>query len=215
VKLFIAVPAYDRKLTCETARALLNEQGAAQLAGVGFQVSFIPGSSLITVARDQAVREFMNSDADRLIFIDSDVCWDAGQILALARHDKDFVGGAYRYKDATEGYPVQWLDRDELWADPETGLLEVAALPGGFLSLSRKVFDTLAAKYPERAYFFHGEAFQAYFHCPPGGGEDGAFCADWCATGGQIWLDPSLTLTHVEGPTRYTGNIGNWLKSRA
>lgn len=215
MKLFVAIPAYDRKVTCETARSLLNEQGAAALAGVEMQVSFVPGSSLITQARNQAVRDFINSDADRLIFIDADVAWEVGSILKIAGHPVDFCGGAYRYKDEEEGYPVGWLDKDELWADPATGLLDVGMLPGGFLSLSRDVFTKLAAAHPDRVYNFHGHAFQAFFHCPPGDGEDGAFCRDWRDIGGQIWLDPELTLTHVDGGRQYPGHIGNWLKSRA
>ena len=214
MKLFVAIPAYDRKVTCETARSLLNEQGAAALVGIDLQVSFVPGSSLITQARNQAVRDFINSDADRLIFIDSDVAWEPGSIVKIAGHDVDFCGGAYRYKDEDEAYPVGWLPNDELWANA-AGLIEVGMLPGGFLSLSRDVFVKLAKAHPGRVYSFHGHPFQAFFHCPPGDGEDGAFCRDWRDIGGQVWLDPELTLTHVDGGRQYVGHIGNWLKSRA
>lgn len=215
MKLLVAIPAYDRKVTCETARSLLHEQGAASALGIEMRTLFIPGSSLITQARNQAVKEFFDSGADKMIFVDSDVAWEVGSIIKIASHPVDFCGGAYRYKDEAEGYPVAWLeDRAELWADLETGLLEVAMLPGGFLSLTRNVFERLAKAHPERVYSFHGHPFHAFFHCPPGDGEDGAFCRDWRNIGGQIWLDPELTLTHVEGPKKYTGCIGNWLKGR-
>ena len=214
MKLFVGVPAYDRRITVETARALLNEQGAAGLAGIELQIAFAPGSSLVTTARDILVRDFLASEAERLIFVDSDVAWEAGQLLRLARHDVDIVGGAYRLKQETEAYPVSWLDRPLLQADPQTGLLEVSALPGGFLSISRKVFERLRDAHPERAYTHQGESLHAFFHCPYGGGEDGAFCADWRAAGGQIWLDPELTLTHVDGGRSFTGRIGDWLRKR-
>lgn len=214
MKLFVAVAAYDRRITCETARALLNEQSAGVLADIDIHVGFAPGSSLIHVARDQLARDFLRSDCDRMVFVDSDVSWEPGMLLVLAQHSKDFVGGAYRYKDASEGYPVGWLQQSSLWADPETGLLEVASLPGGFLSLSRAVFEKLQAAFPDRRYFFHGEEFHAFFHCPPGGGEDGMFCREWREAGGQVWLEPRLTLTHVEGAQKYTGCIGDWLKGR-
>lgn len=215
MKILVAIPAYDRKLTCETARSLLNEQGAAHLAGVELQILFVPGSSLITQARNQAVKEFIDSDADRMVFLDSDVAWEVGGLLRIASHKVDFCGGAYRYKDTTEGYPVGWIkDRDELWADKDTGLIEVAMLPGGFLSLSRDVFLKLSKAHPNRVYEFHGHPFHAFFHCPPGDGEDGAFCRDWREAGGEIWLDPELTLTHVDGAQKYTGRIGDWLRNR-
>ena len=218
MKLFVGVPAYDRRITVETARALLEEQGAAALAGrrarLALQIAFAPGSSLVTTARDILARDFLATEAERLIFVDSDVAWEAGQLLALARHDVDIVGGAYRLKQESEAYPVEWLDRPLLRADPLTGLLEVSALPGGFLSISRNVFERLRAAHPERAYTHQGEALHAFFHCPYGGGEDGAFCADWRAAGGQIFLDPELTLTHVDGGRRFTGCIGDWLRRR-
>jgi hypothetical protein len=215
MKIYVAIPAYDRKIACETVRSLLNEQGAGALLGVELQIAFIPGSSLITQARNQAVKGFIDSDCDRMVFIDADVAWEPGALIRIAQHPVDFVGGAYRYKDDEEGYPVGWLeDRDELWADPQTGLLEVGMLPGGFLSLSRSVFERLSQHFASRAYTFHGHPFFAFFHCPPGDGEDGAFCRDWREIGGQIWLDPTLTLTHVEGGRQYTGNIGNWLRNR-
>ena len=215
MKVFVSIPCYDRKITCETARSLLMEQGAATALGIELQVSFVPGSSLITQARNQAVKAFFDSGADRLVFIDADVAWEPGELLKVASQPVDFCGGAYRYKDEEEAYPVGWIEeRDELWADPKTGLIEVAMLPGGFLSLSRAVFEKLAQAHPGRVYSFHGHPFQAFFHCPPGDGEDGAFCRDWRDIGGQIWLHPELSLTHVDGAHKYPGHIGNWLKNR-
>lgn len=216
MRLFVVIPAYSRTIACETAGALLQEQGAALLAGVEMQVAFVPGTSLITQARNQAVAEFLASGADRMAFLDADIAWEPGALMKVAAAQRDFVGGAYRLKTAAESYPVHWIqERGELWADPETGLLEVAALPGGFLSLSRDVFSRLAEAHPERRYEHGGRTFHAYFHCPPGQGEDGAFCADWRAAGGKVWLDPTLTLTHVDGARAYTGCIGDWLRSRA
>jgi len=211
MKLLLAIPAYDRKISVETARAVLNETLFAQTAGVELQTVFAPGSSLVTHARNHCVREFMEGDADKLIFLDSDVSFEPGAVLRLAAHDVDFVGGCYRKKADAEMYPVGWLDRSELWADPKTRLLEVASLPGGFLAITRKVIEAI----PHETYLLDGEAFPALFWCPKGGGEDGQFCADWSAAGGKVWLDPTLTLTHVDAAGRqYTGNIGAWLKAR-
>lgn len=214
MKVLVCIPAYDRKLSVQTACSLLQEQGAAILAGVSMEVTVAPGSSLITHARNQLAQMFLQSDADRMVFVDADVGWEPGSLIKIAKHDVDFCGGAYRYKSDDEGYPVGWLENDELWADPDTGLIEVGMLPGGFLSLSRNVFETLTEAFPKRVYGFHGQDFRAFFHCPPGDGEDGAFCKDWRSTGGKIWLDPELTLHHTEGPKTYTGHIGNWLKGR-
>ena len=215
MKVFVAIQAYDRKVCCETVRALLDEQSVAAAAGIDLITGFVTGSAYIHIARDQCVQEFRDSGADRLVFIDSDVAWEPGALLKIALAKQDFVGGCYRFKRDVEGYPVEWLqDRAELWADPETGLLEVSALPGGFLSLSRAVFDRLEAAHPERRYAHEGHERHSFFHCPPGGGEDGTLCAEWRAIGGQVWLDPMLRLTHVDGGRAYVGCIGDWLRAR-
>lgn len=213
MRVFIAIPAYDRKISVETARSLWNEQAVAVGAGVDLQVSFAPGNSLITHARNQCVREFIQSGADRLVFVDSDVAWEPGDLLKVASRPEDFVGGGYRYKDDKAGYPVHFLSETPLL--DANGLIEVGAVPGGFLSLSRNVFDVLFKADTSRGYEFHGLTFWAFFHCPPGDGEDGAFCRDWRNAGGKVWLHPDLTLHHVDAAGRkYSGNIGQWLRAR-
>ena len=214
--IFIAIPAMDRKVYCDTVRSLWLEQTVAGELGIQMNVGFLPGSSLVTQARNQLVKQFFDTGADKMVFVDADVSWEPGALIKVASHKVDFVGGAYRYKDLKEGYPVAWIeDRDELWADPKTGLLEVEMIPGGFMALTRNVFIELEKKFPERKYDFHGHIFQSFFHCPPNGdGEDGAFCKDWRDIGGKVWLDPELSLTHHDGGMAYSGHIGKWLRNR-
>jgi hypothetical protein len=213
----VGIPAFDRKLHVETVRSLLNEQAAAVCLGDELTTIFAPGCSLITYARNHLAREFMQSDAERLVFVDADIAWEVGSLLKIAHSPVDFAGGAYRYKDEKEGYPVQWLPLPELWSNSD-GLIEVASLPGGFLSVSRTVFTTLSEHFTGREYTHGDEKFWAYFHAPFRDGklygEDASFCAEWRDAGGSVWINPELSLTHVEGSHLYKGHIGNWLKSR-
>lgn len=217
MKIAVAIPAYDRSIHVETARSLLNEQAAALLTGDTLEVIFAPGCSLITHARNHLCREFLKSDCERIVFVDSDVSWELGHLLKVAKHQEDFVGGAYRYKDSKEDYPVSWIPKDELWSN-EHGLLEVIAVPGGFMSLSRKVFEDFREAYPDRAYNHGSELFWCYFEMAFRKGqfqsEDGCFCDEYRDAGGKVWLDPELILTHHDGAQVYKGCIGNWLKSR-
>lgn len=217
MNLFVAVPAYSGAVSVETVRALLNEQCLAQSAGVEFRAVFLPRCSLTTMARNQMVQDFLESDAEKLIFVDDDVSWEPGSIIQLASHKVDFVGGAYRLKDAVEAYPVEWvIPNAELWA--QDGLLEVGHVPGGFMCLSRDVFTKFREAHPGREYTHHDFSGYAYFTAPFRDGrlygEDTAFCADWRAAGEKVWLDPELSLTHHDGRQAYPGHIGNWLKSR-
>lgn len=212
----IAVPAYDGKIHIELARSLLTEQIMLFNAGIQAEITFLPGSSLITLARDIIADEFLNaSKAERLVFIDSDVSFEPGAVLQIVQHDVDFVGGAYRHKSATESYPAVF-HLGETTSDARTGLLDVHAVPGGFLALKRNVFWRLKGKHPTRKFkppFFSRE-IHSYWWVPPGGGEDGNFCDEWREAGGKVWLDPNLTLTHTGGMPSYTGNIGEWINSK-
>jgi hypothetical protein len=218
MKILVAIPVYDGKLPVETARCLFNEQHVAVGGGDDFSVRFLPACSHPAMGRNQLANDFMNSDADRLVFLDSDVTFTPGSLVKIARHPVDFVGGAYRFKLEEESYPVGWLDTPQLWADSH-GLLEVATLPGGFLSLSRMVFQVLKAAHPEREYEHFGRTAHCYFQMPFHNGhlygEDSFFCKEWRDAGGKVLLDPELSLTHWDFNRPFAGHIGNWLKRRA
>lgn len=218
MKIFVAVPVYDGKVPVETVRCLLDEQIIARGCGDEIQVRFLPSCSHAAMGRNQLAYDFMASGLDRLIFLDADVTCAPGSLTKIAHFPVDFVGGAYRYKFDEENYPVGWSDKADLWSD-ELGLIEVTSLPGGFLSLSRKVFEVLKAAHPDREYRHFGTTNHAYFTMPwqDGAlyGEDSFFCKSWRDSGGKIYLDPDLELTHWEFNRPFVGHIGNWLKRRA
>lgn len=218
MKILVATPVYDGKVPVETVACLLREQTVAAGCGDTLSTVFLPTCSHPAMGRNQLAADFLASGADRLVFLDADVTFDAGAIVRIAHSPVDFVGGAYRFKRDIESYPVGWLQNAELWAN-EQGLLEVATLPGGFLSLSRKVFDTLKAAHPDRSYEHLGHKAHCYFQMPFHGvdlfGEDAFFCKEWRDTGGKVFLDPELTLTHWDFNRPYKGHIGNWLKRRS
>lgn len=167
------------------------------------------------------VQEFMDSDADKIVFLDSDITFEPGQLILLALKPADLVGGAYRFKFAAENYPIGWLPDPEqkgLWANGH-GLMEVASLPTGFLSISRKVFEVLREKHPDREYEHLGQKAFCYFQMvfKDGGlySEDSFFCREWREAGGKVFLAPEIELTHWDfAPVPFKGHIGNWLKGR-
>lgn len=216
MKIVVGIPVYDGKLPVQTVRCLLNEQAVAVGAGDDFQVRFLSNCSHAAMGRNQLAQEFMDSDCERLVFLDSDVTFEPGALIKVAHAKADFVGGAYRFKFDTENYPVGWPEQGDLWAN-ENGHLEVVSLPGGFLSLSRKVFETLKAAHPDREYEHMGKKAHCYFQMlfTDGHlyGEDSYFCKEWRDAGGKVFLDPELTLTHWDGNKAFVGHVGNWLKA--
>lgn len=218
MKILVAIPVYDGKLPVETVRCLLNEKMIAFGNGDEIQVLFLPNCSHAAMGRNQLVQNFMDSECERLIFLDADVTCELGAISKIAHRKADFVGGAYRFKIDSESYPVGWKeDVKDLWANEE-GLLEVNSLPGGFLSLSRKVFESLKAAHPEREYEHFGKTAHCYFQMRFENGslygEDSFFCKEWRDIGGKVFLDPEIIITHWEFNKPYVGHIGNWLKNR-
>lgn len=221
MNILVAMPIYDGKVPAEVVKALLMERTAAQLLGDDLIIEFLSGCSHPGLGRNQLAQAFMDSPHERLIFLDSDVTWEVGQLVKLAHYPTDFVGACYRYKKDEEEYPIHWLPDPEnkgLYSN-EFGLIEVAALPGGFMSLSRNVFEKLKAAHPDREFDHMGHKMHCYFEMPfinsRLSGEDGFFCKSWCDIGGKIYLDPMIALTHWDfKPVPYKGNIGNWLRSR-
>lgn len=217
MKISVGIPVYDGKLTLELASCLLTEQSIAEKLGDQLTVRFLPSCTNLAMGRNQIVKEFLASDDDKLVFVDADVTFEPGALVKLAHYPVEMVGGAYRLKQEEERYPVAFLDKDELWAD-EFGLLEVAMVPTGFLSLSRAAFERFREKFPGREYESRGEMSFCYFQIPYRDGalytEDSYFCREFREAGGTIHLAPEIHLTHWAGNVPYPGHIGNWLRSR-
>lgn len=219
MKIFVAIPVYDGKLQVQTVKCLLEETTVANGLGDELRVNFLPSCSVPAQGRNQLVQAFMDSDCDKLFFLDADITFEPGSIVRLAHMPVDFVGACYRYKKSDELYPINWLHKPELRAD-KFGLLEVAMLPTGFLALSRKVFEDFKRRYPGREYEHWGKKAYAYFQMIFKDGclhsDDTYFCKEWVEMGGKIFLDPEIPLAHWDAnPTAYLGHIGNWLKRNA
>lgn len=218
MKLFVAMPTYDGKLDVSVTQALMAEQSIAVASGHEFEVRFLPGCSHPAMGRNQLVKEFLESDFEKLFFLDSDLTWDPGEIVKLCHYPREFVGGVYRYKNQNESYPIGWLpdpDGKGLWSD-ELGLIEVANLPGGFSAISRSAFERVRAFKPEKTSEHFGQHFYCFYDMKweqgKLWGEDAGFCKDFKEAGGQVYLKPDVNLTHWDfRPTPYFGNLGKWL----
>lgn len=190
------------------------EQFVANKFGHELLVEFLPNCSAPAMGRNQLINSFIESGYDKLIFLDSDITFEIGALVKLAVQPVDFVGGAYRFKQAQEKYPVTFTNKEYL-VEEIPGLIEVEILPAGFTCMSRKVFDDIRNAHPERAFILDEKKIFPYFTTLGTSTEEGAFSHDWQQTGGKIYLYPDLTITHWNfDPVPYAGNIGNWFKSQ-
>jgi hypothetical protein len=219
--LMIGIPAHSSQVHAATLSSVV--QSVYELAELDTVITLHcwAGDSILPRARNGLVAQFLASDCTDLLCLDADISWGKGELAKLLSHPVDFVAGSYRYKRHEEGYPINWIPKDELWADPDTGLLEVWHVPAGFLRMTRAACEKLAKFYADRAYQDPKypdlnliALFEQRFDDGMMPGEDYLFCDRWHATGGKVWIDPHLTLTHHDGAASYTGCIGKWLRSR-
>lgn len=214
LKVSVGIPVYDGKIPYQLASCLLIETALAGGAGVRLNVRFLPSCTNLALGRNQIVKEFLASDDEKLIFLDADVTFSPGDLINLAKHPVDFVGGAYRIKQDEVRYPIAFLEEPK--ALGPNGLGQVAMVPTGFLALTRKVFEDFEAYYPDRNYQIDGHKNYCYFQIPYRDGalytEDSYFCREWREMGGKIYLDPYANLTHWQFNTPYRGNVGEWIK---
>ena len=211
-KLMVCVPAYDSKLNIDSAFALANLAVKAGNLGVKLYLTHISGCSLITKARNGLVADFLESDADSMLFIDADVVVNADAILRLfaLSLDKDITAGIYPRRGSDRKFFLDYhLDDKGALEFDANGLLRISRIGTGFMMIQRHVLETMVAKHPEWAYdnnvanrtehaifdlaIVNGEYY----------GEDYLFCDRAAADGFTVFLDPSISLPHV-GSEKFT-----------
>lgn len=182
------------------------------------------GDSLVQRARNSIAAKFMSSryPMSHFVFIDSDLEWDARDVLKLIAHDVDVVCGIYPKKTEPVDFPFHPLvnEKGASPRNPITGAIQVAHAPTGFLCIKRDVFVKMSKAYPKLKYRL-AEAteeenkwmyafFDAYVEDGIMWSEDYGFCKRWREIGGEVWCDPSIRLGHV-GSKIYRGSIGEQL----
>lgn len=198
----------DGKPHYATVDALLAEQFLALERGVHLLVDWEVGCSLIGDARNRIAKRFLASSSNTLVFVDADISWPAGSLLKLAKSRKPVIGGTYRAKH--DGV------RFHVWGKAEKAgrLYKVQGLPGGFIKISRKAFQSMTTKAylaaddtPTQDYFPMGFHRGTYY------GEDYGFCRLYRKSGGEIYLDPSIQLRHHDSMTAYAGDVRAWIEA--
>ena len=126
-------------------------------------------SSLVTQGRNMCVSSFLNSKCTHLLFIDSDIAFNAEAPDRLVKADKDVISIPYPLKDMNwdkaismikEGkiktaqdlknkgfyrYPFKVADNNNIKL--QNGIIEVTHSPTGFMMIKREVFEKMIKHY--------------------------------------------------------------------
>ena len=166
--IFVATPVHS-DCSIHYTQSLLEFQRYCyeKKIGVTFQLF---KSSLVTQGRNLSVGSFMESKHTHLLFIDSDIDFEAKSIQAMVDKDKDVISVPYpmktfnwdkmfaNFKDgkiknpielAMNGntYPMRLPNEDNF--NIENGCIEVSHSPTGCMLIKRSVIEKMIEKYPE------------------------------------------------------------------
>ena len=172
--------------------------------------------SLITRGRNNlAAKMLTNKNATHLMFIDSDIRFDADSIFKLIDSDKDLVGGLYPVK----GYPIRYVVNGMPEPIIEGNLEEVRHIGTGFMMIRRTVLEQMIAKFPEKKFrdsIGVGKVYEPFMYAlfetslDANGdymSEDWYFCDVWREMGGKIFAHKEIILNHT-GFHEFRGNLG-------
>lgn len=142
-------------------------------------------TSLITNSRYTLVKEALRREADKLLFVDSDMMFPDDALRCLLTHEKAIVGATYIRR--REPHTILGYGLDDVQPGA-TGLVPFARLPAGMLLVDAKVFARVPEPYFNSEWRPETRDFIS---------EDYWFCDAARAAGFEVWCD--LDLSHQMG----------------
>lgn len=217
-KLMIGLPAYDHKVSVKLAIALARFAQKAIAHGIDIQISSVCGCSVVSRARNLIAYDFLQSDCDHLLFIDSDINFEADSILRLLawNQTKAIVAGGYESRKPGKVYILTLDNQDGNVRMDSMGLVKAKRVATGFMMIHKKVFLKLKEDHPEWKHAdttTEGKELYGFFDFQLKDGqymgEDFLFCQRAIDAGfDDIWIDPTIKLGHM-GVTEYLSDFGN------
>jgi len=209
------LPMYGGQCSEATFISMIKFCIIAQKIGINYSIDTMVNESLIPRGRNNLVAKMLfNKAATHLMFIDSDLAFDAESILRLVCHNVDLVGGVYPMKSIPTKYVINTLPNPVVIND----LVEVSTLGTGFMMVKRSVIEHMISKHPELKYNDNvgiGKELEPYMY----GlfdtmideeknylSEDWTFCYLWRKLGGRVFADTKIKLHH-SGYYLYQGSL--------
>lgn len=147
-------------------------------------------SSILHWSREHLVKQALAGGCTHILFVDSDMFFEADSLDKLLKRDKDIIGAPYNLRQLplVSTLKVHAEDGNMIDEEVEPGLKKVAAVGTGFLLIKTDVFKDL-----KQPWFFwesdeNGEVVT---------GEDSWFCRLARQAGYDIYADLTVNIAHV------------------
>jgi len=210
MSILIGLPCYGGVVSDKTTNALFKLGKQFVRNNIDHGILTLANESLISRGRSRIANFFINNtEFEYLFFLDSDVGFEADDVLKLLNHNKEMVCGAYPMKTI----PLKWNFTLTQPPQREGDLVAIDKIGIGFSLIHRDVFIRIAKQYPDLKYtptnestthnpteqeydnsyhYFH-EMRQGDIYLP----EDLSFFTRARSVGMQAWMDTSINLCHV------------------
>ena len=168
--IFVATPCYGGMCTGFFTQSLLQTPPILNQAGVNFSFCSMFNESLIQRARNALAHQFLlKPECTHLMFIDADIRFDANDILAMLKADKDIICGIYpkkeinwvtvhqaaaggvppdQLKNYTGSFVVNFVNGGNQQTVDLYSPMEVENGGTGFMLIRRNVLETLQKEVP-------------------------------------------------------------------
>lgn len=181
-KLFVAAPMYGGQCAGMFARSVADLSALCTHYGVQVRFYFLFNESLITRARNYCADEFMRSGDTHLMFIDSDIGFNANDVIALLAL-QDHEDPSNQYDILAGPYPKKCISWEKIKVAVDKGFadenpqnlekyvgdyvfnpadgkntiplgepVEVLEAGTGFMMIRRKTFERFQEAYPQQMY---------------------------------------------------------------
>lgn len=210
VSVMIGMPVAPKAgLPMQTVMSLVGTVEHLTKARIDFGVS-AEVTGTVQMGRDAIVDDFLQTNKQKLFWIDSDMVWEPADFLRL-------LALSTRFDVIACTYPAK-IDKTAFYVNYEPGtnevnkygLLPVKGVGLGFSIIDRKVIQAVADNSPHLFDEISGRNLASVFRFDIHNGkrrsEDMAFFADIKALGYEVWMDTLTNLGHI-GDKVWTGDV--------
>jgi hypothetical protein len=216
-KIFFGIPAYDHKVSIKQAISLMRFAQEALPHGIQAAVGSICGCSVVSRARNLLVKDFLESDATDLMFIDADINFDPQDIFRLlawvSEPNIGIAAGIPCARKVEKTYIVTLDEENNQLTMNGMGLVRAKRVATAFMMIKREVLEKLVKDNPQWHYWDDktertlSAVFDFQVKDNSYVGEDYLFCDRARDAGFEVWVDPTIKLGHM-GTIEYEGDFG-------